>query len=86
KNLFFNSVLLNSHYIPNIDIYVVNTLNNAIEFIKSKDKDNYLHEKEQIKYEVLNLKNEQYFYNKKYDEDFKDVIGQDMAKYAALIC
>ena len=26
------------------------------------------------------------FYNKKYDEDFKDVIGQDMAKYAALIC
>ena len=72
--------------IPNIDVYVVNTLNNAIEFIKSKEKDNYLYEKEEIKYEVLNLKDEQYFYNKKYDEDFKDVIGQDMAKYAALIC
>ena len=72
--------------IPNIDVYIVNTLNNAIEFIKSKEKDNYLYEKEEIKYEVLNLKDEQYFYNKKYDEDFKDVIGQDMAKYAALIC
>ncbi|WP_066154568.1 YifB family Mg chelatase-like AAA ATPase [Aliarcobacter cryaerophilus] len=72
--------------IPNIDIYVVNTLNSAIEFVKSKDKDNYLYKKEEIKYHVLTIKDEQYFYNKKYDEDFKDVIGQDMAKYAALIC
>ncbi len=47
--------------IPNIDVYIVNTLNNAIEFIKSKEKDNYLYEKEEIKYEVLNLKDEQYF-------------------------
>ena len=72
--------------IPNIDIYAVNTLNSAIEFVKSKDKDNYLYKKEEIKYHVLTIKDEQYFYNKKYDEDFKDVIGQDMAKYAALIC
>ncbi|MCG3662640.1 YifB family Mg chelatase-like AAA ATPase [Aliarcobacter butzleri] len=72
--------------IPNIDIYVVKDLNNAIEFLKSNLKDEYLYKKEFPLYKTLEINGEKYFYDTKYVEDFSDVLGQDMAKYAAMIC
>ncbi|CAM3547535.1 MAG: YifB family Mg chelatase-like AAA ATPase [Aliarcobacter sp.] len=72
--------------IPNLKIYCVNNLSEAIEFIKTDKKENYLYEKKKLEYKTLIINDEQYFYDTNYLEDFKDVIGQDMAKYAAMIC
>jgi len=71
--------------IPNIDIYVVNTLNSAIEFIKTENKERFLYKKKLNKYKSLEIKGEKYFYDTNYLEDFKDVLGQDIGKYVALI-
>ncbi|QKF72810.1 magnesium chelatase-related protein [Aliarcobacter faecis] len=71
--------------IRNIDLYVVNSLNSAIEFVKSDEKEKFIYKKEQKKYKEIEIFDEKYFYDTNYLEDFKDVLGQDMAKYAALI-
>jgi magnesium chelatase family protein len=72
--------------IPNIDIFVVNNLNDAILFVQSKEKSNYKYEKSLFSYKQLEINGEIYYYDTNYIEDFKDVLGQDMAKFAALIC
>jgi len=72
--------------IPNLEIYCVKNLDQAIEFIKTDKKENYLYGKKKLEYKTLIINDEQYFYDTNYLEDFKDVIGQDMAKYAAMIC
>jgi len=71
--------------IPNLEIYKIKNLNDAIEFVKIEDKEKYLYEKKDIKYKTLQIEDEKYFYDTNYLEDFKDVIGQDMAKFAAMI-
>lgn len=71
--------------IPNIDIFVVDSLNMAIDFVKSDKKDEFLYKKELEEYKFIEVKGEKYFYDTNYYEDFSDVLGQDMAKYAALI-
>ncbi|RBQ32402.1 Fis family transcriptional regulator [Arcobacter sp. FW59] len=72
--------------IPNIEIYVVNNLNSAIEFVKTENKERFLYKKEILEYKTIELNGEKYFYDTNYTEDFRDVLGQDMAKYAAMIC
>lgn len=71
--------------ISNLDIYVVDSLNKAIEFIKTQNKEEFLYKKEQISYKTLKIDDKEYFYDENYLQDFSDVLGQDMAKYAALI-
>ncbi len=71
---------------PNLKIYEVKELKEAIEFIKSEKKEEFLYEKKEIKHKILEINSEKYFYETNYPEDFSDVIGQDMAKYAAMIC
>ena len=71
--------------IPNLKIYCVKTLNEAIEFINSSKKEDYLYVKNTNNYKTLEIHNEKFYYDTKYIEDFKDVVGQEMAKNAALI-
>ena len=71
--------------IPNINIFVVNSLNEAIEFLQAENKDEFLYKKEQEEYEFIEINDEKYYFTKDYKDDFKDVLGQDMAKFAALI-
>jgi len=71
--------------IPNINIYCVKNLIEAIEFFKSEDKDNYLYQKKVLNYNSLNIKGENFYYTKEYVEDFIDIKGQENAKRAALI-
>jgi magnesium chelatase family protein len=72
KKTFINKVLVCEESakklanIPNLQIYCVKNLDDAIAFVKSNKKEEYL-------------------YERNYTEDFKDVIGQDMAKQAAMI-
>ena len=74
--------------IPNLEIYVVNNLKNAIEFFNLKnndDKEKYKYKSTTLEYETIDINDEKFYYDKKYEEDFSDVIGQENAKFAALI-
>ena len=71
--------------IQNLQIYSVKNLEEAIVFAKSKNKENFLYEKKIFEYKSLVINNETFYYEIKYKNDFSDVIGQDMAKYAAMI-
>jgi magnesium chelatase family protein len=91
KNTHINKVLvckesaLKLANIPNLQIYCVENLDQAISFVKSNKKEEYLYKKDVLKYKTLEINKEKYFYDTNYIEDFQDVIGQDIAKNAALI-
>jgi len=69
--------------IPNIEFYGVKTLDEAIEILKSDEFAPSLVESG-FAYPSYILDEKYYVYNK-YDEDFLDVKGQEVAKRAALI-
>ncbi len=71
--------------IPNIEIYCIKNLSDAIDFIRSNKKDEFLYQKKEFAYNTLIINEKKYFYDTNYLEDFKDVIGQEMGKYAAMI-
>ncbi len=71
--------------IPNIEIYVVENIIDAIEFFKFDNKENYKYKKDELEYEKLIIKNESYFYTNSYTENFSDVVGQELAKFASLV-
>lgn len=71
--------------IPNIKIYCVDNLTNAIEFFKSEDKNRFLYEKEELEYEKININGKEFFYINSYVQDFKDIKGQENAINAAMI-
>lgn len=71
--------------IPNINVYSVKNLNEAIIFFNSKDKDSYKVKHHKMPCNSLSINEKVYYYNKKYELDFKDVKGQRVAKRAALI-
>jgi len=70
--------------IPHIEFYGVKTLNEAIELLKSQEsaEPNIA----QSDFDCPSYKlDETYYVNTKYDDDFLDVKGQEVAKRAALI-
>jgi len=71
--------------IPNLEIYAVDTLKEAIEFFESEQKEKYKVSNKNYNFEHLNINNKKYYFTKEYQEDFKDVKGQALAKKAALI-
>lgn len=71
--------------IPNIKIYCVKNLIEAIEFFKADDKNRFLYKKDELKHEKININGKEFFYLNEYIQDFKDVKGQENAKRAALI-
>ena len=71
--------------IPNINIYAVSTLSQAIDFFHKEDKSIYKVDNKIFTHQHININNSKYFYTQKYDLDFKDIKGQTIAKKAALI-
>ncbi len=71
--------------IPNINIYCVKNLLEAIDFFKEKAKDKYLYKKEKLEYEKININGKEFYFTNDYKLDFKDIRGQENAKKAALI-
>lgn len=80
-----NSIASKVAMIPNINIYSVNNLAEAIELFQIKDKNKYKVEANKIECERIEVNNKEYFYNRNYKLDFLDVKGQENAKRAALI-
>ena len=71
--------------IPNINIYAVDNLNDAIIFFKSEDKSSYKVENKIFNYDNININGEKFYFTHTYNYDFKEVKGQILAKKAALI-
>ncbi|WP_072681583.1 YifB family Mg chelatase-like AAA ATPase [Arcobacter sp. LA11] len=71
--------------IPNINIYCVRNLIEAIEFFKNEDKSRFLYKKDELKYEKININGKEFYFSNEYILDFKDIKGQENAKKAALI-
>jgi len=71
--------------IPNINIYAVDNLQDAILFFQTKQKEQYKIKNEDFKYKFLEINNKKYYYDTNYTLDFQDVKGQSVAKRATLI-
>ena len=75
--------------IPDLEIYVVKNIDEALIFFSKDDKEHrekYRYKSSKLDYETIKINDEKFYYEKKYTEDFIDVIGQENAKFAALIC
>jgi len=72
--------------IPNIEIYQVKNISEAIDFFKSNEKNKFKYKCIEMSSSRIIINKELYYYEDSYTEDFEDVIGQDNAKFAALIC
>jgi len=71
--------------IPNLNIYAVDNLNEAIEFFSQDNKSSKIVENKKFDYKYLDINNKKYYYDTSYYLDFLDVKGQNIAKRAALI-
>lgn len=71
--------------IPNIKIFCVKNLLEAIEFFKTNEKERFLYKTEQLSYNKIKINDEEFYYMKSYNSDFIDIKGQDNAKRAAVI-
>jgi len=71
--------------IPNINIFCVENLLEAIEFFQSEDKTKYKIENKLFDFKYITIDEKKYYYNDKFDLDFSEVKGQTIAKQAALI-
>ncbi len=70
--------------IPNIKLYGVETLNEAIDLILNQDSfmANPSHE---LEYKSIDINGEKYYYLDEFLTDFKDIKGQESAKRGAII-
>lgn len=71
--------------IPNINVYAVKNLNEAIDFFKFKRYEEKRVMNKKLNCETIRIHNYDYFYNTEYPLNFFDVKGQVIAKKAALI-
>ena len=71
--------------IPNINIYCVNTFQEACDFFIEKDYEKYRYKNKTFNYDFLKIYDKKYYYEKIYKEDYKEVLGQEFALRAALI-
>lgn len=70
--------------IENLNFYFVGSLQEALEILTLEDLPSP-YPRENIALPYLEIQNERYFYSSSFEYDFLDVIGQDIAKRAALI-
>ncbi len=73
--------------IPNVEVYGVKTLQEALDFFKNEEsRANHLHiTSHPIFQKAMEIEGEKYILHDKFDLDFKEVKGQERAKRAALI-
>ncbi|MDX9814478.1 MAG: YifB family Mg chelatase-like AAA ATPase [Sulfurimonas sp.] len=70
--------------IPNIELYGIKSLSEAIELLSSEVKEPTLSAKK-MSHQSYTVGEWEYFFIDEYKEDFIDVLGQEVAKRAALI-
>jgi len=65
--------------IPDIEVYGFNNISEFFDFNPKKERI------KKLKYKFIEINSKKYFYNDKFELDFKDVKGQKVAKRVALI-
>ena len=71
--------------IPDIDFYAVGSLRETKLFFENLESAKPDREAKGLEYPFYEINAERYYYEKRYEEDFIDVKGQEIAKRAALI-
>ncbi len=71
--------------IPNLEIYPVENLQDAIDIFTSSNTIKPLKSDEQLQYKYITHKDKKYYYVDKHELDFFDIKGQEIAKRASLI-
>ncbi len=71
--------------IPNVKVYALKNLSESMEFFKFQNYEAKRVQNRTLEYKHFTFDKRSYFYLDKYPLDFKDVKGQKLAKYAALI-
>ena len=71
--------------IPDIDVYAVDNLFEAIEFFNKDSKSNQKIDNSNFNHNYIKIDDKKYYYKSDYQLDFEDVKGQTIAKKAALI-
>jgi magnesium chelatase family protein len=71
--------------IPNIKIYPVKDIKEAIEVFTDSQKITFIETNEELKYDFILHNQKKYYYYNQYELDFKDIKGQEIAKRASLI-
>ena len=86
KVLIPKNIAYKASMIPNLDIYAVENLDEAIEFLKSKQYENFKIQASHPLFEnPLIIEDETYITNSTFIYDFIDIKGQENAKTACLI-
>ncbi len=71
--------------IPNIEIYSAKNLQNAIEIFTNPSKRSIIKTNEQLSYDFVTHNDKKYYFQTKYELDFLQIKGQELAKRASLI-
>lgn len=71
--------------IPDIELFAVDNLKEALEFFRSEQKDEYRVNTQGFDYSFIEIFDKRYYYDDKYELDFSEIRGQAIAKRAALI-
>ncbi len=71
--------------IPELEIYPVSTLSEAIEIFTIQKNSKKISSCEKLNYSHLKINKKNYYYNEEFPLDFKDIKGQESAKRASLI-
>ncbi|MEA3513440.1 MAG: YifB family Mg chelatase-like AAA ATPase [Campylobacterota bacterium] len=71
--------------IPNINIYTVENLDDAINFFTLNNKERYKVTNKMFKHKHIVIDDEKFYYTNNYENNFKEIKGQTIAKKAALI-
>jgi len=71
--------------IPNIELYGVKKLQEAMNILKNQDTITPSSTQSKIEYPFYEINSKKYYYMKEYEDDFIDVKGQEVAKRAILI-
>ncbi|EAK0965796.1 ATP-binding protein [Campylobacter upsaliensis] len=86
KLLVPKSLALKASMIPNLEIYGVENLFEALEFFKEKNYEKFRHTQSHPLFaKPLLIENEPYIINDEFKLDFIDVRGQELAKKACII-
>jgi magnesium chelatase family protein len=70
--------------IPNIEIYTVDNLKEAIDFFRFKENQ-VIYKKRELEYQYVDIDDTRYYFNDRFDSDFFDIKGQEIAKRASII-
>jgi magnesium chelatase family protein len=70
--------------IPDIEIYSVSTLKEAIDFFRYEEN-RVVYKKRELEYNHIEIDDKKYYYDDKYSKNFFDIKGQNIAKRAAII-